>query len=395
MRLLPVGPDHAGRGSAPKESPTDSRSDRRPHGWQYLPLRHLWPHHRRDREREGGLTMLHDIRSQTLSRRAFLVTSGAVGVAVAFGALPDTAAAAGPLASNAWVTIGEDGVITIVPPAVEMGQGVQTSLPLILAEDLDADWNKVRLAATPDDDKVYGNPAFSNQLTTVGSFAVTGYYEKLRLAGTQARAVLLANAAEAWGVPVAELITEPGMVVHTKSGRKIGYGDLAKTAKVPDPLPQVTPADLKPASQFRLIGKDVPRLDTAAKVNGTAKFGIDTQLPDMLYAAIRYPSVQYQKPEQIDDSAAKTVKGVVKVVALPAGVGVIAETIEAARKAKDALKVTWSAAQAQTYANEQILEDYSAIAADWNQPGVEMLNKGDAATAIGGAAKVLTADFFS
>src|SRR5215472_7862648 len=147
MRLLPVGPDHAGRGSAPKESPTDSRSDRRPHGWQYLPLRHLWPHHRRDREREGGLTMLHDIRSQTLSRRAFLVTSGAVGVAVAFGALPDTAAAAGPLASNAWVTIGEDGVITIVPPAVEMGQGVQTSLPLILAEDLDADWIKMRLAS--------------------------------------------------------------------------------------------------------------------------------------------------------------------------------------------------------------------------------------------------------
>jgi isoquinoline 1-oxidoreductase beta subunit len=339
--------------------------------------------------------MLHDIRSEALSRRAFLVTSGAVGVAVAFGALPDTAAAAGPLAPNAWVTIGEDGIITIVPPAVEMGQGVQTSLPLILAEDLDADWSNVRLAATPDDDKIYGNPAFSNQLTTVGSFAVTGYYDKLRLAGAQARAVLLANAADAWGVPVAELTTEPGTVVHTKSGRKIGYGDLAKTAKVPDQLPQITPADLKPASQFRLIGKDLPRSDTPAKVNGTAKFGIDTQLPEMLYATILYPSVQHQKPEQIDDSAARAVKGVVKVVALPAGVGVIAETIEAARKAKDALKVTWSAAQAQTYTTEQILQDYSAIAADWNQPGIEMLSKGDAEAAVRGAAKVLSADFFS
>ena len=339
--------------------------------------------------------MFQSILGERLSRRSFLVSSGAFGVAVAFGTLPDAAAAAGPLAPNAWVTIGEDGIVTIVPPAVEMGQGVQTALPLILAEDLDADWSRVRLAPTPDDDKAYGNPAFAHRLTTVGSFAVTGYYEPLRLAGAQARAVLLANAAAAWQVPVAELTTEPGIVVHAKSGRRIGYGDLVKTAKVPDPLPRVTAADLKPAAQFRLIGKDVPRLDTAAKVNGTAKFGIDTQLPDMLYAAILYPTVQYQKPERIDDGAAKAVKGVVKVVPLPAGVGVIAETLEAAHQAKAALKVAWSAAPAQSYSNEEILEDYSRIAADWNRPGVEMLNQGDAALAIKGAAKVISADFFS
>lgn len=115
----------------------------------------------------------------------------------------------------------------------------------------------------------------------------------------------------------------------------------------------------------------------------------------MLYAAILYPAVKHQKPEQIDDSAANGVNGVVKVVALRAGVGVTAETIEAARKAKDALKVTWSAAPPQTYTNAQILQDYAAIAADWNQTGVEMLNKGDAAAAIKGAPKVLIADFFS
>src|SRR5215472_2852128 len=339
--------------------------------------------------------MWQDVSSKKLSRRSFLVTASGVGVAVAFGSLPDVASAAGPLAPNAWVTIGEDGIITIVPPAVEMGQGVQTSLPLILAEDLDADWSKVRIAATPDDDKLYGNPTFRNQLTTVGSFAVTGYYERLRLAGAQARAVLLANAAEVWSVPVMELTTESGMVVHAHSGRRISYGDLAKTAKLPNPLPQISPGDLKLASQFRLIGKDVPRLDIAAKVNGTAKYCIDTQLPGMLYATILYPSVQHQKPEQIDDSAAKAVKGLVRVVALPAGVGVIAETIEAAHKAKDALRVSWSAARAQTYTNEQILQDYSAIAADWSQPGIEMLNKGDAAAALKDAAKVLAADFFS
>src|SRR5262249_26154767 len=154
---------------------------------------------------------------------------------VAFGSLPDTAAAAGPLTPNAWVTIGEDGIVTIVPPAVEMGQGAQTSLPLILAEELDADWSKVRLAPTPDNDKVYGNPAFRNQLTTGGGLAVTGYYETLRLAGAQARAFLLATAAEAWNVRAPELTTEPGIVVHTKPRRKISYGDLAKTARVPDP----------------------------------------------------------------------------------------------------------------------------------------------------------------
>lgn len=339
--------------------------------------------------------MLHDIRSQALSRRTFLVTAGGFSIAIAFGSAPDAAAAtAAEFVPNAWVTIGEDGTITIVAPAVEMGQGVRTSLPLILAEDLDADWSKVRVGATPDNAQLYGNPIFQNQLTTVGSLAVTGYYEKLRLVGAQARAVLLGNAAEAWKVPVSELTTQPSEVVHAKSGRRISYGDLAKVAKLPDPLPQVTAADLKPVSQFRLIGKDVPRVDTPSKVNGTAAYGLDVVLPDMLYAAVLYPPVQYQKPDQIDDAAARAVKGVVKIVPLPAGVGVIAESLHAARKSKDALKVTWSKAPAQTYTNEQILRDYQAIAADWNQPGVEMLNKGDAA-AMNGAARVIKADFFS
>ena len=340
--------------------------------------------------------MLHDIRSQALSRRTFLVTAGGFSIAIAFGSAPDAAAAtAAEFVPNAWVTIGEDGIITIVAPAVEMGQGVRTSLPLILAEDLDADWSKVRVGATPDNAQLYGNPIFQNQLTTVGSLAVAGYYEKLRLVGAQARAVLLGNAAEAWKVPVSELTTQPSAVVHAKSGRRISYGDLAKAAKLPDPLPQVTPADLKPVSQFRLIGKDVPRVDTLSKVNGTAAYGLDVVLPDMLYAAVLYPPVQYQKPDQIDDAAARAVKGVVKIVPLPAGVGVIAESLHAARKSKDALKVTWSKAPAQTYTNEQILRDYQAIAADWTQPGVEMLNKGDAGAAMNGAARVIKADFFS
>ena len=277
-----------------------------------------------------------------------------------------------------------------------MGQGVRTSLPLILAEDLDADWSKVRVAETPDNDKIYGNPAFNHQLTTVGSFAVTGYYEELRLAGAQARKILIANAAAAWKVPADEITTEPGMVVHAKSKRKISYGDIAKTATVPNPLPEVTKADLKPASQFRLIGHDTGRIDVPSKVNGTAHYGIDTQLPDMLYASVLYPQVQYEKAEQIDDAAAKAVKGVVKVVTLPSGVGVIAETHrsrdEGERPAQgDVVKIDAGA----DLHYDRVLQDYRAIAADWSQPGVEMIKVGDADGAIKGAAKVIAADYFS
>jgi isoquinoline 1-oxidoreductase beta subunit len=345
--------------------------------------------------------MLNDTNTQALSRRSFLVTTGAFSVAVAFGTRLDTASAAAEFSPNAWVTIGEDNIVTIVAPMVEMGQGVRTSLPLLLAEDLDADWSRVRISETPDNDQVYGNPIFKvlfggEQLTTVGSFSVTGYYEKLRLAGAQTRKILIANAATAWKVPAEELSTEPGMVVHKKSNRKISYGDIAKTATVPSPLPEVTKADLKPASQFRFIGRDVGRVDVPSKVNGTAQYGIDVQLPGMLYASVLFPQVQYEKAEQIDDAAAKAVKGVVKIVPLPSGVGVIAETIEAAMKAKSLLKITWTkSTPAQSYDDDRVLQDYRTIAADWSQPGVPMVNAGDADEAIKGAATVLAADYFS
>jgi isoquinoline 1-oxidoreductase beta subunit len=340
--------------------------------------------------------MLNDIHSRALSRRSFIVTTGAFSIAVAFGARTETASAAAPYAPNAWVTIGDDNIVTIVAPMVEMGQGVRTSLPLILAEDLDADWSKVRVSETPDNDQIYGNPIFNNQLTTVGSFSVTGYYEKLRLAGAQARKILIANAAAAWKVPAEELTTEPGLVVHAKSNRKISYGDIAKTATVPNPLPEVTKADLKPASQFRLIGKDTGRIDVPSKVNGTAQYGIDVQIPDMLYASVLFPEVQYEKALEVDDSKAKAVKGYVKTVTLPSGVAVIAETVDGAMKAKSLLKVTWSkTTPAQTYDDDRVLQDYRAIGADWSKPGVEMVKAGDADTAIKGAAKVLAADYFS
>jgi isoquinoline 1-oxidoreductase beta subunit len=331
------------------------------------------------------------------SRRGFLVGTGTTAIAVTFGASGTSSAlTAGPLNVGAYVSIGEDGICTVTCPASEMGQGTRTALAVILAEDLDADWSRIRVVQAPADGKRYGNPKFNNQQQTVGSYSVTGYYLPMRLAGAQARNVLLANAAEQWKVPVGELTTEPGMVVHAKSKRKIGYGDLAKNAKMPDPLPAVTKEELKPNSQFRLIGKDIARVDGPSKVNGTAQYGIDVQPPGLLYAAVLYPDVQHEKPDHIDDSAAKAVKGVVKVVPLPVGVGVIADTVEGAMRAKAALKVTWTkSALGQTYTDDRILADYRTIAADGAKPGIAMVKKGDADAALKGAAKVVTAEYFS
>jgi isoquinoline 1-oxidoreductase subunit beta len=338
-------------------------------------------------------------RTHALSRRSFLVTSGAFGVAVTFGAFDDAipARAAAPFQANAWVTIDADGTVTLMSPASEMGQGAMTALPVMIAEDLDADWSKVRVVQSPDDIKTYGNPLFFGLLITVGSRATPGYYEKLRIAGAQARKVLLANAATTWKVPVEELSTEPGAVVHAKSGRKIGYGDIAKSATVPNPVPEASKADLKPLAQCRYIGKDIARVDVPLKVNGTAIYGLDTQLPNMLYAAVLHAPVQGEKPDTIDDSGAKALKGVVQVTPLPHGVAVVAETFETAMKGKAALKVTWSnTSQARQYTTAaNIAEEYRKLAADWSQKSVDMVKEGDAAAAIAGAAKVLTADYFA
>lgn len=341
--------------------------------------------------------MTHHPEMHAFSRRSFLVGTGTAAIAVAFGANGiSSALAAGPVNVGAFVSIGEDGIVTVTVPASEMGQGTRTALSVILAEDLDADWSKVRAVQAPADAKLYGNPKFNNQQQTVGSYSVTGYYFPMRLAGAQARKVLIATAAEQWKVPVGELTTEPGMVVHAKSNRKIGYGDLAKTAKVPDPLPAVTKEELKPISQFRLIGKDIDRIEGPSKVNGTAQFGIDTQLPDMLYGVVLYPDVQHEKPEHVEDAEALKVKGVVKIVSLPIGVGVIADTVEGAMRARSLLKVTWTkSTPGQTYTDDGILADYRTIAADWSKPGVEMVKKGDADAALKGAAKVVTAEYFS
>src|SRR6202035_2313800 len=200
---------------------------------------------------------------------------------------PGGGEAGGAVAPNVWLTISRDGTITIVSPAAELGQGTSTTLPAIIADELDADWSKVELLTPPGwNDAAHGNPGWGGNFTTTSSLATRGYFKAMRVAGAQARRVLLDAVAARWGVPVAELSTEPGLVVHQASNRRIGYGDVAAFAKAPVQLPNIADGDLKPPAAFRYIGKDVPRREVAAKTTGAARYGIDVQVPGMVYAAV-------------------------------------------------------------------------------------------------------------
>ena len=185
------------------------------------------------------------------------------------------------------------------------------------------------------------------------------------------------------------------MVVHKKSGRKIGYGDWPRRAKVPDPLPAVSKADLKPLNQCRFIGKDLARVDVPLKVNGAAKYGIDTQLPNMLYASVLHAPVQGEKPEKIDDAAAKAVKGVIAVTPLPNGVAVIGNTVEATHEGQGGAEghLDDQRRRRASTATSRSPPTTPRLASDWAHPAVDMLKQGDAAGAIGKAAKVVSGDF--
>jgi isoquinoline 1-oxidoreductase subunit beta len=295
---------------------------------------------------------------------------------------------------NAWASLSPDGTVYIVNPAVEMGQGSQTAIPLIIAEEMDADWSRVVIVPAYPDDRVYGNPGFRGLMYTAGSATVTGYWDVARTFGAQVRRVLMDNAARAWGVPVSELATEPGAVVHAKSGRRMTYGEIAAVARIPAEAPAIKPEDLKKPDQYRLIGKDVMRVELPTKVNGTAQYSIDVQMPGMLYAAVLRGPVEGTSPVEIDDRAARAVPGVGRIVRLPFGVGVVAETPWAAFQAKNALNVTWDrSARAFGHDSDQAVGVYSAAARDLSRAGKPWDTAGDFAGAFAGAAKVYEAEY--
>jgi len=332
-----------------------------------------------------------------LSRRQFMVGAAGLTFAVTVGGMPSIAAAPEKAAAlSPWVSISGDGAITIMSPAAEMGQGSMTSLPRVIAEELDADWSKVRVVPAPAIDAIYGNPGFGGMMYTAGSNAVTSYFKPLRLFGAQVRRVLLDNAAKHWGVAVAELVTEPSTVVHPPSGRRLSYGEIAVFADIPASAPEIKPDDLKKPGSFRLIGQDSLRVELPSKVNGSARYAIDVQVPGMIYGAVLRAPVEGAAPDAIDDAKAKAVAGVLKIITLPYGVGVLAETAWAAFEAKELLnnRVTWThAGSAWGFDSDKATEDFAAAARDLASPASEWDKQGDAAGEMAKAAEVIEATY--
>ena len=334
---------------------------------------------------------------QGISRRAFLISSGAAAVGIAFGSFSKRIfAQLEPFSPNGWVRVGTDNIVTVYAPACEMGQGVMTAMPLLIAEEMDLDWGRVRVEQAPYNPKLFGNPLFGGNMLAGASRTTRGYYEVMRLAGMQARQIMMQSAALKWEVPAGELGTEPNAVVHKASGRKLSYGEIAEFATVPASPPQFTREQLKRPSEFRLIGKDIARIEVPDKVSGQARYGIDVRMLGMLYGAVLRAPVNGEAPLSVDDSEARKVEGVRQIVRMPYGVGVVADTYPAALKAKKALKVEWTQrSKARAYTSEKLIPEYLQRARNLGDKGTVYEAHGDAREAMAKAAKRVTAEYTS
>src|SRR6202795_1594336 len=304
--------------------------------------------------------------SDGVSRRALLTGGLAGGFLLAFH-LPVRALApnepvqppddtTGKFAPNAFIRIDTAGKTTLVMPQVEMGQGIYTGVAMILAEELDADFAQVTLEHAPPNEKLYANPAFGIQATG-GSTSVRVFWKPLREAGAGARAMLVQAAAQQWQVEPASCTTANGEVTHKDSGRKLAYGALALAASS-----QTPPKDgaLKDPNNFTLIGKPLKRFDTPDKVNGKAVYGIDAMLPDMKFATLKACPVFGGKVGKADDSAARKVAGVRKIVVLDDLVAVVSDHMWAAKKGLDALVIDWDEGPNARVSSKEIWDDLRA-----------------------------------
>jgi len=336
-----------------------------------------------------------------LSRRRFMIGAAGLSFAFAFGNRPAEAATpAGASAGKAltpWASIEPDGTIYIMSPAAEMGQGSMTSLPLIVAEEMDADWSKVRVVPAPVIEKIYGNPGFGGMMYTAGSNAVRSYFKPLRTFGAQVRLVLLDSVAKHWNVPLAELSTEPSMVVHAKSNRKIGYGEIAAFAEVPATAPEVKPDQLKKTKDFRLIGKDVLRVELPNKINGSAQYSIDVQVPGMIYGTVVRSPVEGGTVKSFDEAKVKATPGVLSIVHLPYGVGVLADTAWAAFAGKEAVErsIAWDrTGTAWGFDSDKGMEAFALDAKNLAVPVTkDWFKQGDAESELAKAATTVEAEY--
>jgi isoquinoline 1-oxidoreductase beta subunit len=276
------------------------------------------------------------------SRRGFLQAGAAAGGGLMLSLhLPfasSDAEAADGFAPNAFIHIGGDGQIVLTMPYVEMGQGTYTSIPMLIAEELEVDLRQVRLEHAPPNEKLYGNPLLGGVQATGNSNAIRAAWQPLRQAGAIAKTILVSAAAKRWNVDPASCRAQSGEVLHPPTGRRIKYAELAAdAARLPVPESVV----LKRAEDFKLIGTPAKRLDTPAKVNGTAVYGIDVRPPGVKIATLAQSPVFGGRVKSVDDAAAKAVKGVRQIVRLDDAVAVLADHMGAAKKGLAALNIEW------------------------------------------------------
>jgi len=326
----------------------------------------------------------------TLSRRDFIATGAALGgLVIAFFvpgarrfalAQPATPQLPPP---NAFLRIGADDSVTVLLAHSEMGQGIWTTLPMLIAEELDADWTKIRVEHAPAA-PVYGHTAFGPQMTG-GSTSTWSEFDRYRQAGALARALLVAAAAERFGVPASDCGTRGGTVIC--GDQRARYGELAAAAARLEPPATVT---LKNPRDWKLIGKPTRRLDSPEKITGRAQFGFDVHFDGLLTALVARPPSFGGKVKSFDAAKARAVPGVRDVVQVPSGVAVVADHFWAARQGRDALAVEWEPGPAASVDSDRLREEFRSLAA---KPGTVAARAGDAAAALARAAKVTEAEY--
>jgi isoquinoline 1-oxidoreductase beta subunit len=328
-----------------------------------------------------------------LSRRRFLQAGAAAGgglmlsLTLPFANGDAEAADAEGFAPNAFVRIESDGQVVLTMPYVEMGQGTYTSIPMLIAEELEVDLKQVRVEHAPPDEKLYGNPLLGGVQATGGSTAIRAAWQPLRQAGATAKTMLVSAAAKRWNVDPASCRAESGAVLHPPTGRSVKYGELtAEAARLPVPENVV----LKRPEDFKLIGTPAKRLDTPAKVNGTAVYGIDAMPPGVKFATLVQSPVFGGRVKSVDDAAAKSVNGVRQIVRLDDAIAVVADHMGAAKKGLAALVIEWDDGPHAKLNTDAIAGGLEKATLN---PGAVAQNVGDVAKAMASAATKVEANY--
>jgi isoquinoline 1-oxidoreductase beta subunit len=335
----------------------------------------------------NGDASKHDLSRRTLLK-AGLASGGGLLLSMRMPMLAAHAAAPpADFAPNAFIRIAPNGQITLTMPYVEMGQGTYTSIPMLIAEELEVELSEITLEHAPPDEKRYGNPILGGVQATGGSTTIRTVWQPLRRAGATARTMLVMAAARRWNVDPASCHAEKGNVIHTAGHRSLGYGALAHDAAA---LPVPEKVTLKRPEDFKLIGTPAKRLDTPAKVNGSAVFGIDARPPGVKIATLAQSPVFGGRLKSVDDSKAKAVRGVRQIVRLDDAVAVVADHMGAAKKGLAALVIAWDDGPHAALSTEDIARDYAAAL---ENPGAVAESRGDIEGAMAAAVTKVSAQY--